>query len=139
MSDFKGLYLIRDVKDEDKSFILATFLRGLYYGDSWFSLIPKDIFMDNYKLIAQAIVNNPTNKIMVACLPDDKDVILGYSILGEDFQTIHFCYVKSAWRKNGIARSLCPQRPTRVTHLTGLGRELVKKFEKCIFNPFALS
>ena len=136
MSDFKGLYNVRDGTENDKSFILATFLRGLYYGDSWFSLIPKDIFMENYKRLAEAIVTSPNVVVKIACLPDDPDVILGYSILSADYQTIHFVYVKSAWRKNGIAKSLCPKFPTSVTHLTGLGKELMKKFDGCVFNPF---
>ena len=137
MSDFKGLYDVRDANDKDISFILATFLRGLYYGDSWFSQIPKDIFMNNYKKVAQAIVMNPSNFIKVACLKEDSDVILGYSILGDNFRTIHWVYVKSAWRKKGIGRSLVPEFPSSVSHLTALGKSLMDKLPKeTIFNPF---
>jgi hypothetical protein len=138
MTDFKGLYDIRDGKETDKNFILATFLRGLYYGDSWFSLIPKDIFMDNYKHIAQAIITNPNVVIKIACLPDDNDVILGYSILSADYLTIHWVYCKSAWRKKGIGKSLLPSRPTTITHLSATGKELMSKFKDAIFNPFAI-
>ena len=136
MSELGSLYEIRDYKPEDKSFIMATFLRGLYYGDSWFSLIPKDIFMANYKLIAEALVNKCN--IKVACLCEDKDIILGYSILSDDFQTIHFCFVKSAFRKQGIAKALLPQHPSTITHLTALGRSLLPKFKNAVFNPFKL-
>ena len=139
MSDFKQLVEVRDMKPEDKNFIFASFLRGMYYGDSWFSLIPKDIFMDNYKLVAEALINSPNVVVKVACLPEDVDVIVGYSILSADFQTIHFVYVKEKWRHHGIGSSLCPKFPTSVTHLTKLGRELLKKFDKCIFNPFAIN
>lgn len=128
------IYEVRDYKPEDKSFIMATFLRGLYYGDSWFSLIPKDVFMTNYKHIIEALMVK--NTVKVACLCEDKDVILGYSILSNDFKTIHFCFVKSAWRKQGIARSLLPKYPQDVTHLTVLGKSLLLKFKNCIFNPF---
>lgn len=136
MTEFAGLYDIRDIKEEDKNFILATFLRGLYYGDSWFSLIPKHIFMSNYKIVAETLVN--TRVIKIACLKEDADVILGYSILSLDYQTIHFVFVKSSWRRRGIAKSLLPQYPTSVTHLTKLGKELLIKFKDTIFNPFAL-
>lgn len=138
MTDFVGMYQVRDGKEEDKNFILATFLRGLYYGDSWFSEIPKNIFMDNYKKIAEAIVNSPNVTLKIACLNEDPDVILGYSVLSSDFQTIHWVYVKSAWRKKGIGRSLVPRMPTNVTHLTLLGKTLIKKFDNTVFNPFAL-
>jgi GNAT superfamily N-acetyltransferase len=130
------IYEIRDYKPEDKSFIMATFLRGLYYGDSWFSLMPKDLFMKNYKLIAEALLAK--HIVKVACLIEDRDVILGYSMLSKDFSTVHFVFVKTLFRKQGIGRALLPQYPSCVTHLTTLGRSLLPKFKDCIFNPFAI-
>lgn len=136
MTKFEGLYDIRDAKEEDKSFILATFLRGLYYGDSWFSQIPKQIFMTNYKAVAEALVKGDRTVIKVACLKDDADIVLGYAILSQDYQTIHFVFVKKAWREKGIARSILPMYPTSVTHLTRLGKDLLIKFNNVVFNPF---
>lgn len=138
MSDFKGLYDIRDAGPDDVNFVLATFLRGLYYGDSWFSSIPKDIFMQNYKRIAQALVASPKVTIKIACLKEDPTVILGYSVLSSDYHTAHWVYVKSAWRKQGIARSLVPQYITGVTHLSALGRTLSTKFPNAVFNPWLI-
>jgi hypothetical protein len=137
MNDFKGLYDIRDGNQDDKNFILATFLRGLYYGDSWFSLIPKDVFMDNYKHLADQIVSNSIVK--VACLKEDKDVILGYSLLGKDLQSINWVYVKSAWRLKGIGKSLVPLNPVSASHLSKLGLTLMNKyFKQTTFNPFRI-
>lgn len=138
MSKFEGLYDIRDAKVEDNNFILATFLRGLYYGDSWFSMIPKPIFMANYKKVANVLLTSPKTVIKVACLKEDPDVILGYSILSSDYQAIVWVFVKSAWRRQGIAKTLVPRHPTEVTHLTRLGAELMNKFENVTFNPFKL-
>ena len=104
MSDFKGLYDIRLAKPEDVNFILATFLRGLYYGESAFSPMPKAVFMANYKPVAQALLVR--HKVHVACLKEDQDVILGYSIVSHDSSTVHWVQVKSAWRRKGIAKSL---------------------------------
>lgn len=138
MNDFRGLYDIRDGVSDDTSFIMATFLRGLYYGDSWFSLIPKDIFMDNYKVIAEHLLHNPNVIVKVACLKEDSNVILGYSILSKDYQTVHWCFVKSAWRKKGIAKSLVPSHPKYVSHLSTLGKSLMPKLLNVVFNPFSL-
>lgn len=138
MGKFTGLYDIRDAVDEDHNFILATFLRGLYYGDSWFSSIPKDIFMANYKPVITAILSSPKTSVKVACLKEDTNVILGYSILSTDYQTVHWVFVKTPWRGNGIAKTLVPQHPTAVTHLTALGTKLLPKLPNVIFNPFAL-
>lgn len=134
--DFTGLFDIRDMIESDKNFIYASFLRGLYYGDSWFSLIPKQIFMDNYKLVIEALVNSPKTKIVIACLKEDPNIILGYSILSEDYQTINWVFVKKVWRKRGIARAILPKQPTSVSHLSDLGRILLPKFKDLIFNPF---
>lgn len=135
-NDYTGMYKVRDLKLEDHKFILATFLKGLYYGDSWFSLIPKDIFMENYKKIAEALL--ATQIVQVACLADDEDVILGYSILGNNYQTIHWVFVKAAWRNGGIAKHLTPRFPTAITHLTTLGKVLISKFPTAQFNPFII-
>jgi hypothetical protein len=141
--DFSGLYDVRDMIPEDKNFILATFLRGLYYGDSWFSIIPKPIFMENYQQIAEILIKKSTVK--VACMKEDSNIILGYSILSNDFQTIHWVYVKdsrqadgSSWRRHGIARNLLPKYPTSITHLTVTGKKLMNKLPTAVFNPFAI-
>lgn len=139
MSDFVGLYNIRDAVDSDKNFVMASFLNGLYYGDSWFSEIPKDIFMDNYKKVIQFLVDSPTVAIKIACLPEDPNVIIGYSLLSSDYMTIHWVYVKKNWRKKGIAKSLLPSNSDTVTHLSELGRILMKKYKNMIFNPFKLN
>lgn len=139
MSAFAGLYDIRDAKEEDKNFILATFLRGLYYGDSWFSQTDKKSFMTNYKKFAESLLTSNRVVVKVACLKEDADVILGYSILSADFQAIHWVFVKQVWRQKGIAKSLIPSRPQAVTHLTSLGKELLNKFEtKPIFDPYKI-
>lgn len=141
MTGFRGLYSIRDYKSEDKNFIMATFLKGLYYGfdeseGSWFRQIDKDIFMANYSKIAEKLLTQA--QVKVACLPEDPDVIIGYSILSNDFLTIHYCFVKSAWRNKGVGRSLVPAYPTQVSHLTAAGKKLLSKLNSPKFNPWAI-
>lgn len=137
MNEFTGMFDVRDGNQNDKNFILATFLRGLYYGDTWYSLIPKQIFMDNYKHVAEKLITSPNIIVKVACLREDPAVILGYSVLSSDFKTIHWVHVKKAWRKRGIAKTILPQYPTYITHLSSLGKNLMTKFETAVFNPFA--
>lgn len=134
---FDGLYDIRYATDNDRNFILKSFLLGVYYGDTWFSKIPKRIFMDNYKKVAEALFLRCKGSIRVACLPGDPDVILGYAILNNVQNTLHFVYVKDIWRKKGIGRQLVPTTVTCVTHLTSLGETLSNKLHsELIFNPF---
>jgi hypothetical protein len=133
----KSLFTIRDYLPSDFNFIMATWLRGLYYGDSWFKLIPKDAFMENYHKILDAIMGLPGLTIKVACLKEDIDVIIGYVVYKG--QTLHWAFTKSAWRKIGIAKSLVPTNITTVTHLTKVGLSLLRKNPQIVFNPFALA
>lgn len=136
MLEKAGLVKIRDWKLGDANFILSTFLRGLYYGNDWFREIPKDIFMSKYHDVAEHLLAYPTVCVKVSCLKEDEDVILGYSISREvDNQTVlDFIFVKSAWRKIGIGKSLLPPNFTAVSHLTKVGKAL--KPVNCVFNPF---
>lgn len=142
MSDFRGLFNIRAYKEADKNFILSTFLRGLYYGYNdtppsiWGHEIPKDIFMDNYKKAAQAMLSNPRITIAVACLPEDPDIILGYSILNTEGTILHWCFVKTVWRRKGIAKALVPNTVHTVTHLSSLGKTILSNNNNIQFNPF---
>lgn len=123
---------------EDRNFIFATWLRGLKYGNDYFNLIDKDIYFKRYHQVLEHILTSGV-QINVACLKEDQSVILGYSVYKGD--TLHWVFVKSAWRHIGIAKSLYPAETKKVTHLTKTG---VKLFEtklkelNVIFDPFAL-
>lgn len=139
--DKKDLIGIRAANASDRNFILATFLRGLYYGDSWFREIPKDIFMAHYHQVVERILSSPGVIVQVACLKADPEVILGYSVLGPNTTgiTLHFIFVKSAWRGIGVARSLVPVEQTNaVSHLTKVGLSILRKHPNVIFNPFVI-
>lgn len=139
MNKFAGLYNIRDFKSEDFNFVAATFLKGLYHGDSWFSQIPQKIFYSNYKKVIENLLKHPKVIVKIACLKEDPDVIIGYSILSSDLKVITWVYVKFSWRNNGIGRSLVPANPTSVSHLSKTGLVLIKKFiNKVDFDPFTL-
>lgn len=138
LNNFRGLYDIRDFKESDRAFVMATSLRGLFYGKGPWSLIPKHIFMANYKVFLNAVINSPKNVVKIACLPDDQDVIIGYSILSADYQTVHFIFVKTPWRLKGVGRSLLPQSLLYASHLTEVGQNLIHKVPGLVFNPFSI-
>lgn len=134
--EVRSLYEIRDFRSSDKSFILATFLRGLYYGNEFYKIMPKPVFMENYKQVAEALLGSPKSRVLVACLKDDQDVVLGYSWVSSTEPILHWCFVKKDWRKAGIGKSLIPFIPESYSHFSTLGLDLVKRFPNCHFNPF---
>ena len=127
------LITIRSGNASDTNFIYATWLRGLYYGDTWFSEIPKQIFMENYHNIITSILTNPTTSVQVMCLKDDPEVIVGYMVLKPE--TIVWTFIKKNWRGIGLARDLVPADTKFVTHLTKIGLAITRK-RGWAFNPF---
>ena len=124
---------IREPKVEDISFLLSTFLKGLYYGSRFWALVDQEAFFSNYEpFIKQLLIKS---KVSVACLTEDPDVILGYSIFNNT--TLHFIFVKKSYRKLGIARLLFPKDITMVSHITDSGDSIRKKLN-LKFNPFSL-
>ena len=137
MSDQSGpVVAIRSYLPEDRNFILATWLRGLYYGNTWFSEIRKDVFMKRYHDVVEYILNHPCASIRVACLEDDPGVILGYSVARvlDDTTVLDWVFVKQAWRKTGIGTRLIPPNVSACSHLTKVGRAI--KPSTWEFNPF---
>lgn len=136
----KELIITRDFRIDDRNFILATWLRGLYYGDSWFSNIPKAIFMENMHRVLEKYLANTSVKIKVACLKEDPDTILGYSVyrnLSTEITVLDWIFIKSNWRNIGIAKSLIPAHTNAYTHVTKSGLSIVKeKYPHMVYNPF---
>jgi hypothetical protein len=92
--------------------------------------------MAAYKRVAEAAWASPNIRIKVACLKEDPNVILGYSVCSADEKAIVWCFVKSAWRRQGIGKSLLPSSAVYATHLTETGKMLMNKMPGLAFNPF---
>lgn len=94
--------------------------------------------METYHGVLDHLMQRKDLVIRVACLKEDSDVILGYAVSHtlNQYTILDFIFVKSAWRRIGVGKSLLPDEVHAVTHLTKLGRSLKPK--NVIFNPFAL-
>ena len=136
--DLEQLIDVRPAYENDRAFILATWLRGLYYGNSWFKEIQKDVFMQVYHGVIDNVLKSEHTIINVAVLNEDPDIILGYSVLNNQHlnPVLHWVFVKEAWRKMGIARHIIPENVDTVTQLTTIGLKL--KPENVKFNPFLI-
>lgn len=132
--DKKDLIAVRPGVEDDKAFIMSTWLKGLRYGNDWFELIEATAYYQKYHEAIERLLYFPDTEVKVACLKDSPDVILGYSVHTKD--RFHWIFVKKSWRGIGIAKSLVPDGIASVTHLTDTGRQLLKKYPKIVFNPF---
>jgi len=110
----------------DAGFIYCTMPKSVYFsstnpiqGDKreWFG------HFYNYlnELLALATIN-------VACFADNPDCILGYSIVSGD--SLHFVYVKEAFRNQRIASLLLKANPYQTIHqdnLTKVGKAILSR------------
>ena len=125
---------IREATANDISFIYATWLNSYHY-DSSAKSTQKNVFMNNYKLVIDYLLDQST--VLVACTTIDEDVILGYLVFEEDL--LHYCFVKEAFRLFGIATDLLKQSGLQepiITHRTKTIIPFLK--DRFVFNPFKL-
>lgn len=156
----KDLVSIRPGVESDLSFIYSTFMKSLYFGNTlqkkvdgapWhpnhaelkiirrapfdlFSQIREETFYQNYQKVIERLIRKPGVQVFIACLKEDPDVILGYSIFQP--KILHFVFVKDVWRRIGLARDLIPPDIEYLTHLTKVGRSIAPK--QWEYNPFLI-
>lgn len=131
-----ALFHNREGVDTDKDFVYSTWLNALYYGNPIFRHMNEFRFRKNYQKVLDLILKQ--SSVSVCCLKDDHDVILGYSVTQSKtpHHILHFVFVKQAWRRMGIAKSLLPADITAVTHLTKTGMGM--KPRNWEFDPFLI-
>jgi hypothetical protein len=122
---------------EDASFIFSTWLKGLRFGNEWFGLIDSKVYFQVYHKVIESILSKTNVTVKVACLREDPGVILGYAVYSGP--RLDWCHVKRAWRNIGLARDLVPSEITTVSHVTDVGRSILKKRGNITFNPFDLN
>lgn len=138
----KNKIIIRPPEETDMAFICNSWSKGVRFGLSspdkcqhvdLMREIPLDIFIPAYRDFINAIIERRYTLIQIACLEDDLDVILGYSV--SEPAVMHWIFVKDVWRNQGIGKMLYPEGITHCTNLTLIGRSLKNKL-KLIYNPF---
>lgn len=123
---------VREGQIDDQDFIYATWLRPFYYDNDYVAEVDKDAFFAKYPKAINLILGGRDVTVRIACLKDDPEVILGYSVI--ENHKLHWVYVKKAWRQLGIATKLVPKEINTITHLTELAKRLKPREWK--FDPF---
>lgn len=122
------------MRASDLNFVYSSWKRGLRFGNDFFRKIDADSFYEAYTLIINALITRADCKVTVACLKDDEDVVLGYSVVRGDI--LDWLFVKQSWRGFGIAKQLCSGSELKAcSHITNVGDSIRKK-KGLIFNPY---
>lgn len=86
--------VVRQATEDDVPFLFATYLKHNWYDKTNSTLLPKIVWMNAQRKRLQNIFDE--NKIKIACLGDDPDLIMGYGFL--DLNNEPFIYIKKHYR-----------------------------------------
>jgi hypothetical protein len=136
--DKRELIVIRPYKESDHNFILSTWLKGLRYGNQIYGLIDQKVYYEVYHKLIENILAAKGTEVNMACLKEDPDTILGYSVTRNNKTILDWNFIKAAWRGIGIGKLLTPETVKIVTHVTKTGISILKKHPEIIYNPFVL-
>lgn len=133
-------YDIRDAKGTDLAFIYSTWLKSYRSDSAIAARCRTSVFYSAYNPILDRILAATDTLTVVACLPDNPNVILGYLVSQGDL--IHYVFIKEDWRQQGIAKTLWEHvgghEQTVFTHRTKTAEPILDRFPMLIYNPFAL-
>lgn len=130
-------FTVIDGSHQQHNLIFATWLKSYQAASPNTKHIPRDdYFTGHHKVLERIFARKPT--VMLAVLPDDHEVILGYSVTEND--TIHYVYVKPAFRRYGIATALLGASGisprARFTHYTYVIRLMHERVKEMTYNPY---
>lgn len=106
----------------DRNFILATWLKGLYFGNAQLRQFDMHLFFKMYNDRLIELLLHPTTAIIIGCLNDDKDVIIGYCVYTAD--CVHWVFVKESFRMMGVANQITPSHIKTYSHSSHQGYKL---------------
>jgi len=128
--------VLRPATEADWSFITSAWLKS-YRHSEFASHVPPQIYFKSHHAIIDRI-KEAGAIFTIAAMADNPDVVLGFSC--SQLATLHYVYVKLAFRRIGLASRLVhPGVQTVVTHLTKAGAAFkASKLPRAIYNPYAV-
>ena len=130
-------FSLRPYRESDLNFIQNSWGTSYYKGADYVLFMSPKEFHAQHRPIRDKILKKPSAVAIVACDPNDEDLILGW-ILVEKPPTegliLHYLYVKEAFKGEGISEELIkkalPDRPIFVSHMTDKARKIIGKKKK---------
>jgi len=136
--------VLRDMLPADRNFILKSILQHYRHGSPHVKQIPDAIYFDNHHYLIGKVMRFPNNVVRIAALKDDPEIVFGFIWANFDPETVHYIYVKRAFRRMGLGRLLFrsvfdENVDVYYTHHTKDAAFLSHKFDQMIFNPYLLN
>lgn len=116
---------------DDKEFILATWLRGQYYGSSYWKQMPQDMYFKGYINRILPIISN--SFIEVAVLKEDPSIIIGFLVWYGPMAS--WAYVKKDYRGKGILNLMLKDKNLVAYSGDTKAAAAIAKKKQMVFNP----
>lgn len=136
--------IVRDATLEDRNFIFKSVLHHYRNGSPHTQHISDQVFFDNHSYLVSKVMKIPGNVIKMAALSDDPDVVFGFAWGNVQPETLHYVYVKRAFRRMGIAaclvRAIFDEDVDEIfyTHHTRDMGFIAHRTDRFVFNPYLL-
>lgn len=128
---FKG----SELAPEYDSFVRAKFKLSLRHGNEYLKLTDSDAYFAAQERYVNILLARPRAVLRLATLTDDKDVLLGFSLIEE--ASLHYVFVQYEYRNMKIGTALVPHFD-RFTNLTRTGMRIWQsKYKTAQFNPWS--
>lgn len=95
---------LRFSTENDLPFIYNSWLKD-YRGSDFAKFINDKDFFTYHHILIEEIIKRPSSDILIACDPEDSNVIYGW-VCVEAQTTLHYAYVKASFRGLGIFTKL---------------------------------
>lgn len=135
----EDLVVLRALEDSEINFVYHSWLRSFRSDSTFYRTIPREIFFENHRKRLYRLLDR--SHCIVANPRDHPDIIVAYIVWElpeEGNAVIHYIYVKSDYRKMGLARLLvdvaAAGRKITATHRT----DTIRRDRIDIFNPYLM-
>lgn len=123
--NLKATVIIRNYDhDRDAPFIYSSWRNALWYAEERDEGLA-GMFYKKANQDIKHLIRDFFTTVKIACLSDDPDQIVGYSVLSKD--NLEWVYVKIDYRKQGVATLLCKGFQSITTPYTAIGRSIAEK------------
>lgn len=136
--------IIRDARESDMPFFWSSTLNHFKHSATATKNIPASIYFWHEQKIIEKMLKRAGSFIRMAALRDDDETVLGFVWGNEAPQTLHYLYVKRAFRLMGIAKQLCDESfddidQIYVSRMSYDGARLIGKYKQLVYNPYVMN
>jgi GNAT superfamily N-acetyltransferase len=125
--------LLREATKADLRFVHSS-----WHTSFWNTWAKKHVPLAVYSQMMDAFIDGhfPYSRTLVAYFPEVPDEVLGWASINERTSSLHYCYVKSTYRRMGIGRGLVEGRAKFYTQYTDSHGRQFARAVGLQFNPF---